>query len=208
MPPKNKKKGASRKKKTQVKKDVQRTLPIEQGPKESIRFTYFAACGSYPKKGYEKYPNQWWSTNHFGQQLWKEIDNSNRQYSQLGPAYKGTIPIEILLDMVQEEIMYGEDFQKIYQNWTFKYQIGNARYVNGRYETRVHQSGKNKGKPYQYYKADLITTVTRTIEKSRGTPPVEGFTIDQRIEYLREQGRPYEHLLGRSKRHRDENQQE
>lgn len=173
-------------------KGTNRTLPIQEAPKENIKFTYFAACGNYPLPGFSHLANVWWTTNHFGQQLWKEIDRTDRQYADLGPAYKGTIPLPILLEMVSTEMFGGADFTKVYRNWTYKYQIGTARYVNGRYEERAIERVNKEGEKVTYhqkeYKADLETTVKKTVEKTKGNPPTTGFTKEERAAYRERHG--------------------
>lgn len=171
-----------------------RTLAVEQGPAESIEFTFFAACGNYPKQGYEYLPSVWWSGNFIGRQLWKEIERDESFYGQLGPIYKGRIPLEVLLfgdgknfDGINELMFDGLDFTKVYKNWVYKYQIGNARYVNGRYEERPVKRTLKSGEEVVYtqkeYKADLLTNVYKTVEKSKGNPPTQSFTKEERKAY-------------------------
>jgi hypothetical protein len=187
--PNSKPKGAKNKNKPSTKKDVQRSLPIEQLPKENLKYTFFAACGNYPKKGFDQYEHVWWSRNRLQQQLWKEIDNDPNNYHPLGPKFNGHVPQKVLEEILAEELFGGKDFRKIYKNWAFVYQIGTSKYVNGRYEEVPVTRKDSKGNEYQttqrVYKYDLLSTPIKTVEDSRGSPPTTSYTKEERAEYRR-----------------------
>ncbi len=148
---------------------------------ERIRFTYFAACANYPKEGETNALPVWWSNNEFGMQLWKEIDQSNNPYAELGPLNDGWIPFDYLMELLNDILgLLPRTFTDVYINWHYKWQIGYAQYVNGRYEKYVNPK---TGKESSVYKADLLTELVEEKTRSQGNPPTTGFTEEEREEY-------------------------
>lgn len=164
------------------KSPAQKKLAVKAGPQESIRYTYFAACGNYPVTSRSAPLSVFWSNNEFGQQLWKEIDHSGRQYANLGPENKGWIPFEEMIAFLND-ILGVTDFRKAYKNWTYKWEIGTAKYVNGRYEDYIDSKGIKRSR----YKSDLMTEVKEIKTDTKGNPPTTGFTKEEREEYRRSQ---------------------
>lgn len=137
-------------------------IPIREslGPKENIKYTYFAACGNYVVKGKRAPLDVWWSNNELGQQLWKELDNKPGNYRNLGPKNNGWIPFEDMIALLND-VLGVPNFEKFYVNWTYKWEIGTARYT---------ESG-------------LSTTIKKVRSKTQGNPPTTGFTREERAEY-------------------------
>ncbi len=148
-----------------------------------INFTYFSACGSYPKGEFGRVaPQVFWSQNELGLQLWREKMRSNDIGAKLSKKYDGLIPLDILFEKLEEAL--GFNFREAYKNYDWRYELGKTVKSN-KFSTYKQKVKRNDGTSYYVdrKKAKLYTINLKVDGETQGNPPTETFTAKEREEY-------------------------
>lgn len=151
-----------------------------QGIKPGLKYTFFAAEGSYPNSeaGYIG-EHAFYSQKWLQKQVWYEKPIQGKLDDGVGPAYQGKVPLNVLIDMLNSRLnpahnlsdgrlVEGVDFRVAYKNWRYLYQ-------HGTYYTDEH--------------GDLYTVIDYQSSDSKGNPPPirggEDTTALERVKWKR-----------------------
>lgn len=164
------------------------------GPNQGLKFTYFAVEAAYLEEGYIN-PNyeQFYSQTVLRKQVWYERTPRGREEDSIGPKYAGKVPIDILMNRLNErvnsakmmsngEIQEFAPFQEAYKNWRYTYETGTY---------------------YKDSKGDLYQILDSRESKSKGNAPVyrtdgkfKSKTYGQRIDTSPDEKARWESNLG------------
>lgn len=152
-----------------------------------LPFTYFAVEAAYLEQGYDNpnYPH-FYSQTLLGKQVWYAKTPRNRKEDNVGPAYNGWVPLEVLDKILNSQVntrlftgdgnfIENQDYRRAYKNYRLKYE---------------------RGTYYKTANGDLYSIIERgsQVYETKGNPPayrtdgnLKSPTYGQRVEQSTEQ---------------------